>query len=325
MKKTMRVLSVLMIVLILISAFSMPASAYGITYYKYKGFVYTDDDVTSKNSVRITNYKGKKTKVTIPTKIKGKKVQSISGYGKIKQLHIPNGIDVLYIAKAKNLKKITVSKTNKKYSVKNNLLLNKNKTVLYGCPRGNSNPKIPSTVKTIDGRAFYGAKFKEITLLQNVKNIGTAAFAYCKKLVDIKLSKALNKIGTEAFTGCTSLKSITIPDSVTSIGIFAFSHCKNLESVKLSENIKFLDTVFNGCESLKELEIPKSVTKIADMAMYDCKSLEKVYIYNKNCKIYYEADGGILNAIPKTATIYGYKGSTAEKYANKNGNIFIEL
>lgn len=324
MKKTTRILSVLMIVLILLSVLFTAVGAAEINYSKYKGFVYTDFDA-SDGCVWITNYKGNKTKTTIPKKIKGKKVESISHYGKIKRLHIPDGITALYIAKAKNLKKITVNKTNKKYSVKNNLLLNKKKTVLYGCPRGNSNPKIPKTVVTIGSDAFYGAKFEKISLPKNVKTIELRAFSHCKNLTDIKFSKKLKKIGNEAFSYCNSLKTITIPDTMTKLGTYAFSYCKNLESVNLSKRLKYLDAVFNGCESLKELKFPESITKIESYALLGCDALEKVYIYNKNCKIYYDPSYEISNSIPKSATIYGYEGSTAEKYAKKNGNNFVAL
>jgi len=285
MKKS---LSFLLISTLLFCSLSVTTSA-NITIYgpngaqtfeekhgEYKGFVYSYYDFD--NTVSITNYKGKKTEVTVPKKIKGKKVANITGYGKIKKLHVPNGIRVSYISTAKNLKKITVNKTNKLYTVKNNLLLNNDKTILYGCLSRNKNPKIPATVKTIE---------------------------------------------VNAFSRCKSLKTISIPDSVTVILPSAFSDCKNLKRVKLSKNLKSIHDIFDGCKSLKKLKIPKSVESISASAMFGCDSLEKVYIYNKDCKIFYDKD--FIVPIPKHTTIYGYKGSRAQKYAKRNGNKFVIL
>ena len=321
-----RLLSLILVSVFLICSIPFTANAEVIKYHNYNGFVYTNHDVVGGN-VKITNYKGDKTKITIPTEIDGKKVESMTGFGKIKQLHIPDGVKVLSIAKAKNLEKVTVNKTNKKYSVKNNLLLNKEKTVLYGCPRKNTNPKIPKTVKTIEYNAFYGSTIKKINLPKNLKIIGRSAFANCKKLESIKFPNKLKTIADGAFKNCDSLKSVKIPNSVKRLGFLAFSDCKKLEKVTLSKNIKYLDSVFNSCESLKEIKIPKKVAEIESVALQGCKSLEKVYIYNKNCKIYREKDDEYktLNAIPEHVTIYGYKGSTAQKYAKKNGNKFVKL
>ncbi len=325
MKKMIRLTSVILSVVILLSAISIVVSAEGINYKNFKGFVYTDNDVKD-GCVRITNYKGKKTKVTIPKKIKGKKVVQMTGFGKIKQLHIPDGIQVMYIAKAKKLKKITVNKSNKKYSVKNNLLLNKKKTILYGCPRKNTNPKIPSTVKTIEHSAFTGATFEKIKLPNNLKTIGIYAFANCKKLESIELPSKLKNIEGQAFWGCNSLKEVKIPDSVTAMGSFVFGECKNLKKVTLGKGMKYLnDTFFYS--KLKEVEIPETVERINGSAFSEFDPIESVYIYNKNCKIYYNefTEDIIFCAIPENVTIYGYEHSTAQKYAKKNGNEFVVL
>ena len=322
-------LSLILVFILLFSSFSLNTSADGIDYYNYNGFVYITGDY--KDKVIIVNYKGKETNVTIPTEINGRKVLSIVKYGNIEQLHIPDGIEVMYIAKAKKLKKITVNKTNKKYSVKNNLLLNKNKTILYGCPGGNKKPKIPSSVKTIANHAFENAKFKKISLPKGLKTIENNAFENCKKLKSIKFPNKLKKIGSQAFLGCISLKSVKIPDSVKEVNSFAFSECKKLKNVTLGKEIKYLDDAFTYCKSLKEIEIPKTVNQLGAYAFSDSDSLESIYIYNKKCKIYYEkfvADNGYAiytRAIPEHVTIYGYKGSTAQRYAKRNGNKFVIL
>jgi len=320
-----KLLSLALTLIMVVSCFTVGVSAIGIDYDKYKGFVYTEYDAKD-GFVRITNYKGDEKEVTIPTEINGKKVETISRYGNIEVLHIPDGVEVLYIAKAKKLKTITVNKTNEKYAVKNNLLLNKTGTKLYGCPRGNTNPEIPETVTVIGVSAFYGGKFKKIKLPESVRRIGTYAFAYCENLTEIKLHRGLKRIETSAFENCKSLKSVRMPNSVKYAGVFAFKNCKNLESVKISKKMKGLSwNTFEGCSSLKTIKLLENIEVIGEGAFNYCDSLEKIYIYNPDCRLVYSKGYEFHSSIPKHSVIYGYKNSTAQKYAKKNGNKFVEL
>ncbi len=367
-------LSLILVFILLFSSFSVTTFAWdGPKKYNYKGFVYTNE---YGDRIEIVNYKGKKTKVTIPKKIKGIKVWRIYKYGNIEQLHIPDGIEALYLSKAKKLKKITVNKTNEKYAVKNRLLVSKDGTIVYGCPGAITKPKIPKAVTTIGESAFEGTSIKKITLPENVKNIDYGAFSYCKKLKTVNFNKKIRVIDNYAFKGCTSLKSIVIPNTVKDFRAYVFWDCKNLESVKLSKHTRWLSNTFTGCtslktvkipkkvefitdasfagctslesikipksvkridyyafsncKSLKEIKIPESVKKIGESAFKGCDSLEKIYIYNKKCNVFFhESDNEELHeafdAIPEHITIYSYKGSRAQKYAEQKGNEFVEL
>ena len=345
-------LSLFLVFIFLFSSFSLNTFAGEVSEkYNYNGFVCDNGDYLDK--VDIVNYKGKETNVTIPSEINGRKVWFVVKYGNIEQLHIPDGVEVLNLSKAKKLKKITVNKTNEKYAVKNRLLVSKDGTIVYDCPGAITKPRIPETVTTIGYDAFSGTAIKKITLPKKVKIIEGWAFENCKKLKTVNFNKKIREIGDGAFKGCTSLKSIVIPNSVKEFIGGVFSGCKNLKSVKLSKHTKSLsgtfigckslktvkipnkvefiwDNTFAGCTSLKKIKIPKSVKKIGENAFKDCDSLKKIYIYNKKCKIYekFVADNGYAIyglAIPKHVTIYGYKGSTAQKYAKKNGNEFVVL
>lgn len=70
---------------------------------------------------------------------------------------------------------------------------------------------------------------------------------------------------------------------------------------------------FAGCVSLNEIVIPKSVTYIEEYAFgYDDANYYSAYDERQFEKI-------------DDFTIYGYKNTAAEKYANKNGFNFIAL
>ena len=285
-----RVLGFIVVMLVL-GNFSVESKAEIIGKRTWNGFVYTGyqdaeyDDTMHKSTCHLTilNYKGTKTEVTIPTKIDGMRVTEVISLSKAKNLkilHIPNGVDVHFaLADAPKLKKITVRKDNKKYSAKNNALLNKKGTILMGYPGGYSIVKVPDCVTKINVQAFYGSKFKSV-----------------------KSGKKLKKIGDSAFSQNENIRSFVSGEKLELIGSSAFFRCKKLNKVILHKSVRTIEAgAFSGCDKLKA-----------------------IYIYNPKCKIdtsTYYAD----RTIPDNTTIYGKKGSTAEKYAKQFHLKFKEL
>lgn len=68
---------------------------------------------------------------------------------------------------------------------------------------------LPSTVKSIGDKAFYGCSSLKSINLENVEMIGKASFGYCESLNDIHLGNSLESIGTWAFEYCKLLSRIT--------------------------------------------------------------------------------------------------------------------
>ena len=116
----------------------------------------------------------------------------------------------------------------------------------------------------------------------------------------------VTEIGENSFNS-TLVKKLTIPQSVTTIAPSAFWGAIDLESVVIPENVKEI-----GRDAFKR-----------------CSSLKEIYIYNKDCAID-DSKQTISNANDSSGysfsgTIYGWKGSTAEQYANKHGYKFVAL
>lgn len=130
---------------------------------------------------------------------------------------------------------------------------------------GCKNTKIPSCVKTIGSKAFYGYKnLTEITIPGNVKTIGSQAFAETG-LKKITISEGVETIESQAFEG-TRLTELTIPSSVREIGGGAFRNCTNLQSVTIFGNAngtyfwrgstgKSSYEVFDGCTNLSSVTV----------------------------------------------------------------------
>lgn len=87
-----------------------------------------------------------------------------------------------------------------------------------------------------------------ITLPSTIKTIGYRAFYGCSKVSEIVLPEGLESIGKEAFRYCNNLKEINVPSTVTSIGEIAFkqSRAAYLEAINVAEgnnNFKSVDGV----------------------------------------------------------------------------------
>ena len=107
-------------------------------------------------------------------------------------------------------------------------------------------------------------------------------------------------IGCNAFYDCTGLTSVTIGNSVTTINEMAFFNCTGLTSVTIGNSVTTINEMaFFNCTGLTSVTIPDSVTAIGNKAFG-----------------YYEDDD--YNFVKTDGfTIYGYKNSVAENYANE--------
>ena len=158
---------------------------------------------------------------------------------------------------------------------------------------------------SIGDDAFDGCSKLKYNEYDNAKYLGNAENPY-HALIEAKntyithctIDDSTKVIGGGAFCWCESLTRVTIPSSVISIG----------------------DNAFSSCSKLTSITIPSSVTSIERYAFYNCSSLTSITIYSKDVTIY-NSD----NTISNTATIYGYKGSTAEAYAKEYNRTFIPL
>ena len=111
----------------------------------------------------------------------------------------------------------------------NDVLFNKDKTILIA----------------------YRAKDTNYVIPDGVIKIGDGAFSRCESLINIVIPDSVTSIGDRAFSRCSSLISIAIPGSVTSIGVHAFEFCRALRSVMIPNSVTsigklaFWDCIYN--------------------------------------------------------------------------------
>ena len=167
---------------------------------------------------------------------------------------------------------------------------------------------------------------KNITGTYYVKNgtvtIASYAFDYCQNMEfeGVVLPETVKYIGNDAFSRST-LKKVNIPSKVTEIPSRAFYAC-NLTGIEIPDTVKTIGpNAFNLCRSLKNVMIPRSVETVGSGAFSECYTLESVTFDNTVTTI----DDSAFDSCMQLKTIYGYRETAAEEYANKHSITFIEL
>ena len=109
-------------------------------------------------------------------------------------------------------------------------------------------------VTAIQDKAFYrNEDIVNVTIGNNVVNVGKYAFYQCSGLETVKFGKRVAIINTCAFTQCPNLENVTLPSSIRKIGAKAFYQCTSIKVLKI--NGSALEYV-----GKKGLAVNKSVT-----------------------------------------------------------------
>ena len=195
-----------------------------------------------------------------------------------------------------------------------------------------TNVTISDSVTSIKNEAFSNCtSLTNIEIPKSVTSIGWNGFSNCKSLNNINLPNSITSIGWYAFSNCTNINNIKIPNSVTNIGCYLFYNCTSLTSISIPNSITSIGAcAFSGCTSLTRITIPDSVTIIEEYVFTDCTSLTSITIPLKvesigYCALGYYTDENWNHEKVKDFSIYGYKGTTAEKYSKENGIKFVDL
>lgn len=130
-----------------------------------------------------------------------------------------------------NLTSIHVSGKNKYFKSVDDILFNKNKSILICHPARKDQ--------------------YEYEIPDSVTSIRDWAFCECSQLNKIIIPDSVNEIGEGAFYKCTALKIVEIPDSVIKIEDVAFRGCSELEKIAIPNSVtEFGWGLFNGCEKI---------------------------------------------------------------------------
>lgn len=133
---------------------------------------------------------------------------------------------------------------------------------------------LPSTLKTIPERTFYGCtSLASLYVPEGVTTIGDYAFYNTSSLASLHLPESLTTIGNYAFTNTSSLPKVTLPSSLTRIGTDAFAS-SGITTLEYAEGTVTAHLTY--AKKIVNLVLPSSLVTIPDNAFVDCTSLSKL-------------------------------------------------
>ncbi|MDD7355261.1 MAG: leucine-rich repeat domain-containing protein [Oscillospiraceae bacterium] len=312
-------------------------------------YVSVDGVLFNKDMTELVAYPGGKAGAySIPESVTAVKSDAFSGCCNITEVSLGSNIsDVDGFFECTKLERINVDEKNDYYSSIDGVLYNKDITVLVSYPAGRGGTYImPDTLSDFGYSFWRCGEMTEIYIPANAQSL--PSFAECKKLQNIivddnnpnytsvdgvlfnkdktvlilypqgrggayTIPETVLSVDDEAFLFNTTITEIYMPDSITDLSDFYLSYCKSLTKLRIPENVTSIMGIYE-CHSLKEIVIPKSVTYIYDYALgyhgYDD------YLCGFGLNQYTKIDG---------FTIYGYKDSAAQEYAEENGFKFVMI
>ena len=241
--------------------------------------------------------------VAIPEGVQEIKQGTFSSCDNLEYLYLPASVTIAnYAIPTGNNLVLELNEQNPNYTLENNILYNKNKTIIIRCPYSpTSNIVLPSTVTSIAISAFKGctnlnsitlsnnltsipenafasSSLESINIPDNITSIGNSAFNYCVNLEEVVMPNTITFIGNYAFTGCSSLTNLIIPGSVKTFGSDTFSEA-GLESVIIEEGVTSLNfNMFSACVNLTSVTLPNTLISIESGVFNTCKSLENIVL-----------------------------------------------
>ena len=251
-------------------------------------------------------------KVHIPDKVKTIPRYSFSACDSLKEVKFPKNlreIDTNAFAVSFQIKSLSISKGAKKYTVDNDILIDKTKKCMVWVASGKKNVTIPDRVTSIADYAFQASRAKTVHIPKSIKDIGKEALT-AKKIRNVSLDGAnpvyamknhciyTKKDGTLVAVLVKGLK-IQIPNSVKIMG----------ENVSVMGKLEADDDEIDDDEKRFSVHIPSSVKKVIERWMFFDLSVEVYFHGKKPPKIESKYSGSEYTALPINNSVYVPKGT----------------
>ena len=166
---------------------------------------------------------------------------------------------------------------------------------------------LPDTVKEIGAEAFYKCSSLEEIVAKGVETVDTYAFYYCEALKNIPESQNIKYIGSYAFA-YTELEALTLPKTLETIEYSAFEGIE-ASGVYIPKSVTSIGRYAFGNKTMEiYCEIDE---KPSGWLSTWCNSLAKIY-YGVEIVVKSETGFSYVGYTDKTALITSYLGNDSE-------------
>ena len=137
---------------------------------------------------------------------------------------------------------------------------------------------IPENINIIVPKAFFMSGIKNIVFNNNVTDIPAYAFASCRNLTEVTIPDAVTVIADGAFMDCFNLEKINFGENVWMICEDAFANTK-IKSIHLGINVAQITGAFKNCNMLESITIePGNTSFVTDgNAVYQKTNISEGY------------------------------------------------
>ena len=109
---------------------------------------------------------------------------------------------------------------------------------------------LPSTVKTLQDRAFRDTSASSVALNEGLTNISYQAFRNASNITSVEIPSTVTTISREAFQH-SGVKSLVVPETVTTLEYGALRDMKELETITIEGNIHIPSYALRSCTKLR--------------------------------------------------------------------------
>ncbi len=213
---------------------------------------------------------------------------------------------------------------------------------------------LPTTLKKINGGAFFSTKITECNFPDGLEEIGDGAFyatrlkeailpnscqsfpgsdhfALNYELEKMRFPEGLTVIPVSFVDNCIKMTEFIMPNSIEEIGNRAFWQCGKLQELKLSSNLKSIGLEgLYYCKGLKTISFPSTLETLGAESCLHWKNIESIYCAAKIPPICIDSElnpgdtpfgeygSDFVNRTPQDTPVYVPIGS-ADLYRNAWG------